>query len=252
MADQNTSLPIRTETNGDVAVKVVDKDTVSQGLAVDAAGNAEAMVHGKDPGSVDRRLRLSEQGHAAVNGIYDAANNTDPSQMGVVAHARAASPADADQIKRVTAISSGSVHAMDISLHDESGNAYSASNPLPVSLEESEGDEKHEYNSASAIAVGASSNHDYTVGAGKSLKLRQILVSASGKMKVEVQVDLDGAGAGAFATKAVAFNSTANPNINIEFAQPMPLPAGAIVRVIRTNKDLMAQDMYSTVVGVEH
>lgn len=38
MSDFNSSLPVRTENNGDVAVKIVDGTTVSQALAVDASG----------------------------------------------------------------------------------------------------------------------------------------------------------------------------------------------------------------------
>lgn len=38
MADYNSSLPIRTENNGDAAVKVVDGTVTSQALEIDAAG----------------------------------------------------------------------------------------------------------------------------------------------------------------------------------------------------------------------
>ena len=38
MSDYNSSLPIRTENNGDAAVKVVDGTTPAQALAVDASG----------------------------------------------------------------------------------------------------------------------------------------------------------------------------------------------------------------------
>lgn len=38
MADFNSSLPVRTQTNGDVVVKVVDGTTVSQALAIDSSG----------------------------------------------------------------------------------------------------------------------------------------------------------------------------------------------------------------------
>jgi hypothetical protein len=44
MADFNSSLPVRTQTNGDVAVKVVDATTVSQGLAIDASGRISAKL----------------------------------------------------------------------------------------------------------------------------------------------------------------------------------------------------------------
>lgn len=44
MADFNSSLPIRTETNGDAAVKVVDGTTPSQALNVDASGRVTTKV----------------------------------------------------------------------------------------------------------------------------------------------------------------------------------------------------------------
>lgn len=44
MSDFNSSLPVRTINNGDVAVKVVDATTVSQGLAVDASGRVSTKL----------------------------------------------------------------------------------------------------------------------------------------------------------------------------------------------------------------
>lgn len=44
MADFNSSLPIRTESNGDAAVKVVDGTTPAQALSVDAAGAVKAKL----------------------------------------------------------------------------------------------------------------------------------------------------------------------------------------------------------------
>ena len=45
MSDFNSSLPIRTEANGDVAVKVVDGTITSQALAIDAAGKVIAKLN---------------------------------------------------------------------------------------------------------------------------------------------------------------------------------------------------------------
>jgi hypothetical protein len=45
MADFNSSLPVRTETNGDVAIKLVDGTTTSQAAAVDASGNQQVLVN---------------------------------------------------------------------------------------------------------------------------------------------------------------------------------------------------------------
>ena len=38
MSDYNSSLPIRTESNGDAAVKLVDGTITSQALTIDSAG----------------------------------------------------------------------------------------------------------------------------------------------------------------------------------------------------------------------
>lgn len=250
MADQNTSLPMRTETAGDVAVKIVDHtNPTTQRMIVDSDSNAHVEVHGNDPAGVDRVLKLSEGGHANVDGVYNASTNTDPANIGIITHTRNATPGDAQQGLRVTGIQNSTVIAMDVAIRDEAGAVYSSSNPLHVQIAESEGTEVQDYNTAATIAAAASSNHDYTV-AGPFL-LSQILASASGKMKIELQIDADGAGAGGFVSKAVAFNSTANPNIDIKFERPLVLASGAIIRVIRTNKDLLSQDVYSTVVGLQ-
>lgn len=135
-------------------------------------------------------------------------------------------------------------------LKDESGNPFSSSNPLPVVLLESEGVEKNDYNTGSAIAGGANSNHDYTVTAAKTLQLTQIEAAASGKMKIEVQIE-SGVGTNTFATKFVKFNSTSDASVSISLREPISVAAGVRVRVIRTNRDNQAQDVYSTISGHE-
>ena len=45
MADYNSSLPVRTENNGDIATKIVDGTTTSQALAVDASGKIIAKLN---------------------------------------------------------------------------------------------------------------------------------------------------------------------------------------------------------------
>jgi hypothetical protein len=82
-----------------------------------------------------------------------------------------------------------------------------------------------------------------------NFELMQVEASASGKLKIEVQHTTDGL---AYSTLAVAFNSTATPNISIQLKKPFTLAgaASAAIRVIRTNRDNQAQDVYSTIVGV--
>lgn len=250
MADYNSGLPIRSEADGvdeRVHVKIVDGTTPSQRATVDTDGNVHIEVHGNDPTAADKVLRLSELGSASVDGVYHATNNTDPSNAGVIAHTRGATPADADQIKRVTAISNSTVHALDISLHDAAGAAFSDSNPLPVYVAADPGTEVQNYSTA-VVAAAGTSNHSYSVPTG-TFELLKVWAAASGKMKIEVQWSTDGS---AFTTLAVGFNSTANPNIDLLLSAPYNLAGSATssIRVIRTNADNQSQSLYSTVIGI--
>lgn len=256
MSDQHTSLPIRTESDGtDERLHSKIVDFTSPGGSDNQLQVSEKLAHVRnfavDPSGTKVQERLSEEGHTSINGLYDAVTNTDPSLIGMVAHARDAAPADSQLTERLTSIQDGggTVRALDISLHDEAGESYTKSNPLPVSLEESEGDEVHDFDEGADVAADATSEHTYTVGAGKTLQLKKILASASGKMKVELQVALDGT---TFATHAVWFNSTATPNVDMQLMDPIAVPAAGVVKLIRTNRDNQAQSLYSTISGVTY
>lgn len=260
MADQDTGLPIRTEADGtDERVHTKIVDYTDPGGTDKQVEVSEKLAHirnfGADPGATKRQKRTSEQGHDSVDGIYDVSNNTDPSNVGIVAHARGATPGDSDQTERLTAAVSGTVHALDIALHDEDGVPFSYANPLPVAPQENEGTEIHDYDAGDSIASDATSNHDYVVADGVRFTLYGVHASASGKMKVELQIG-DGAASEAFTTKAVSFNSTANPQGDVDFYR-VPIAVvgtvnGTTIRVIRTNLDNQAQNLYSTIIGVEN
>lgn len=257
MADINSALPVRSEADGAdqrVQVKVVDATSPgAQQMIVDTDSNAHVESHGNDPAGVDRVMRLSERGAITPDGLYDAANNTVPGNVGLIASQRAAVPADTDQIQRLTAIQGtalNTVHALDVSMHDENGDAFSASNPLPVTSVDSEGDEVNDYNTASAVAAAATNNHDYTVTAGKTLKLTGVNTSGSGRMKILVAIET-GVGTNVFTTKFVRFSNASELNTFIEIQESIAVAAGVRVRVARTNRDLLAQDLYSTISGHE-
>jgi hypothetical protein len=300
MADYNSSLPVRTEQNGDVVSKIADGTTPSQLLAVEADGSINVNDNGGsltvdasdldvrdlvfatdkvdvtgsevslDAGTLAALESITVQnagGGAAVN-IQDGGNSI------TVDGSVTVSATDLD-IRDLTHVSDsvkigdgtdflavnndGSINAvvtatdLDIRdldaatdsvaahLFDESGAAFSAANPLPVSIQEGAGTEINNYDTQAAVAGGASDNHDYTVPGGNDFILKRVIASASGKMKIEVQVD--------GSTVAVGFNSTATPNIELNFA-PVQVPAGDVVRVIRTNRDNQSQDVYSTIVGL--
>jgi hypothetical protein len=255
MADQNTSLPVRSQADGTderLHVKIVDgtnSPAVNQ-VEVDADNNLHTEIHGNDPTGTDRVVRTSELGALTPDGVYDVANNTVPGNVGLVASVRDAAPGDTTQTQRLTAVTNGNKRLLDVSMHDENGAAFSASNPLPVTVVDSEGTEVNDYNTGAAVAAAGSSNHDYTVTAATTLKLSSIWAAASGKMKIQVQVETAVA-SNTFTTRFVGFNSTANPNIHVPIGENISVAAGVRVRVIRTNLDNQAQDVYSTISGHE-
>lgn len=257
MADYNSGLPIRSEADGvdeKVIVKIVDGQAGgSNQMTVDSDKNAKVGVYGDNPAGADTALKLSELGHVNTDGDYDATNNSDPASNAIILHDRVASPTAADQNFRPTGVAStdgSNAYVLDVGIRDEAGNAFTTSNPLPVTLVDSEGTEVNNYLTSAAVAANASVNHDYTVTALKTLKLAQINCTASGKAKFEVQTETAVA-SGVFNTKFVQFNSTANPNCMFDVKELISVAAGVRVRVIRTNKDNQAQDLYSTISGHE-
>ena len=256
MADQDTGLPIRSEADGAderVHVKIVDgTGTAVNQMTVDSDKNAHVEAHGNDPAGIDRVIKTSEDGSTDVDGVYNASANTEPANIGVVAQERNAAASDTRQTQQITGkrgTVDTTVVSMDVSLHDEDGNAYTSNNPIPVSLEESEGDEICDYQTSATVIKNASATHDYTVSGSMTFIGDRAWISGSGKLKVEIQVQ--DPGEETFSTKWVGFNSTANPNVDIDFAKIMKVPTGDIVRLKITNLDNQPQDLYSTLVGIE-
>lgn len=131
------------------------------------------------------------------------------------------------------------------------GADVTVANPVPVVVTSTTpGTAINDYKRAIGIAAGASDNHDYTVTALKTLHLDHIESSGSGKAKMEVEVET-GVATGVFLTKWSQFNSTATPNMTIHIDNAILVAAGVRVRIVMTNKDLVAQDMYSTISGYE-
>lgn len=314
MADFNSSLPVRTELPGDVAAKIVDSTTPSQGLAVDAAGKIGVKLSDQAGTGVTSQPSGAQQ--ALDVGINVGGTQIDPRQVRALTNADVVTVEQGTDPWNVTATDldirdlsfasdkvdvSGSsvsldagtlaalesitvqngpgaaavniqdggnsitVDATDLDIRDLSattdsiaahisdatGTPFSALNPLPVTVSlDNAGDEINDHKQASAIAVGVTDDHDYVVTSGKTLILTQIEASASGKVKMVVSVET-AAGSNVFTQKFVKFNSTAEPNLTIELSSPLKVPAGARVRVSMTNRDLLAQDLYSTISGQE-
>lgn len=232
MADFGSSLPIRTESPGDAAIKIVDSTTPSQGLAVDSSGKISTKLN-DGTGNLLASLVSAPVGSEQGLIVRNIPSGTQPVS---------------GTFFQATQPVSGTVSA---NIRDAAGAAFSTLNPLPVAISADVlGDDVISYQTNSAVAAAGSSNHDYAVSAGKTLLLKQVHVSASGKAKIEVQTET-GVATGVFNTIAVLFNSTANPNMTLVFPSIKSVAAGVKVRVIRTNKDNSAQDLYSTIFGQE-
>lgn len=255
MSDIKSGLPIRSEADGldeRLHVKIVDgtNPAVNQ-MAVDSDKNAHVEMHGNDPAGIDRVQRLSEQGAVTPDGVYNATTNTKPGNVGIIAHTRSASPGDATQNKRVSSVTgANNREALDVAVTDENGAPFTVDNPLPVTFVDSEGSEINNHLASTAVAKDASVNHDYTVTAAMRLKLSQIWATASGKMKIQIAIET-GVATNVFNNVYVGFNSTSNPNILVPINENITVAAGVRVRVIRTNLDNAAQDLYSTISGHE-
>lgn len=269
MSDYNSSLPVRTQTNGDVAVKVVDGTVVSQALKVNADGSVN-ITDNAGSITVDGTVELGATtlaalesitvqngaGAAAVN-IQDGGNSitvdgtvavsnlptTVDTNYGTVGASTIRSAAQLGNATGAADFNNGAVGAQTIRTAANlavAGANVSSTNPVPVSIvDASPGTSINDYNTSSALAAGASNTHTYTsVG---NFFLNQIHAAASGKMKIVVAVNA--------VTMFVGFNSTANPCIDIPVSNPMLATAAQTVTIVRTNLDNQAQDVYSTISG---
>lgn len=107
--------------------------------------------------------------------------------------------------------------------------------------------EVHDFDTVVDAVKAVASNHDYTV-ANTTMLLKSVIVSASGNAKFEIQV---GALA-SLATVAVGFltgREGDTKQINFDPAIEVPVTSTGTVRVVRTNLENQAQDLYSTIIG---
>ena len=243
-----------------VLTKIQDGD--SPGAAGSTTQVSEKKLHvrnhSKDSDGTDREQLLSQEGHALTNGDYDGTLNKRPSSQGQILHDRkntAEDPAEADQNKRPTAVKydngvDETVVCADVAIRDEDGVPFSKDNPLPVSIEESEGDEVHEFHQTPALAKNATDIFDYNVTAGKELELEMWAISASGFMQAILQVET-GVGTGVFEDKDYLYNSTAEKADERMLKRPIKVGAGVKVRIVFENWENKTQTLQGFINGLE-
>lgn len=130
-----------------------------------------------------------------------------------------------------------------------SGNTSANAETNPIFVKEgviASGSEIHSYNTAAAVASDATSNHDYTV-ANATFFLKKVTFASSGGGKVEVQVGP----VASLVSRRVAFIPKDGGYVEMEFnpAIEVPVASTGTVRLIRTNRQGQAQDLYSSIEG---
>ena len=116
---------------------------------------------------------------------------------------------------------------------------------VPVTFTPSTRANRISYNTASAIAANASSTHTFTPSV--DFRLQDVYASASGQLKVEIQTGTTGSET----TKVVLFTSKGNLISRWQLTDELSIPTTDSVKVIRTNLDNQAMDVYSSIQGVD-
>ena len=187
-----------------------------------------------------------------IDGVYHGVNNLDPDNIGLIAHVRNATPDDTHQTNRVTSIQNSTVIALDVSMHDEAGAAYSEDNPLPVT-QVGIGDaapQVHDFQRTDDVVRNATTDHIYTVTAGKILHLLEWKIIGSGKIKGELFIET-GVATDTYTLVDVDFNSTSSPSEITEYMKEFEVAAGVRVKITLTNRDWCTFDIFSFINGYE-
>lgn len=260
MSDYNSSLPVRTQNDGDVVVKLSDATLPSQQLAISAAGEASVQVTQPLPAGSNLigKATISQGGNdasvSASNALkVDGSAVTQPISAAALPLPSGAATSALQTAGNASLASIDSKLASPMPVTGPLTDAELRATPVPVSgsfTPVTQDANVLSFKDASAIAVGATDNHDYTVTAGMTLHLKSVQGSASGKSSMIIQLESAPA-SNVFNSIYVFFNSTASPNVQVEFENAIAVPAGARVRVIMSNRDIAAQDLYSTILGYE-
>jgi hypothetical protein len=214
MSDYDTSLPVRTQNDGDVKTKLVGLTTAN--IAEVNASN-EQLVH-----DASALAKLTTINTALTTGPVPVA---------------------------ATALDIRPLVDTTDSVKVGNGSNFMGVNPdgsINVNVQSSalSSTEQHKYNSTVAGVPGTPNDTvSYTVTAGKTFIIKQWAASGSGKFKAQLSVNA--------VIVDTQFNSTSEPNVERTISSPIEVPAGQVIKVIMTNRDVANQDLYAFINGNE-
>jgi len=198
----------------------VDSTTDSQRWTIDAGGALQVDVTDQVPGVGATNLgkAVDSVGGATDTGVASLALRDDV--------LTALTPADGDYV-RLRTDSIGALWVRPI----EEGTS---------------GTEIQDYNTTSALASDTTANHD-TTAANTTFLLKSVIFSGSGSVKAEIQAGP----LASLATVAVGFLTGRQGDTQQLFFDPAVEATGTTptIRVILTNRQGSASDVYSTVIG---
>jgi len=265
MADYDSSLPVRTEADADVAVAVfdstgtnawsIDANNIGQvnlndgtnslvigsggeltvdlaaGATVDlATGAAVQITDGTDT------LAVNTDGSILIgDGTETLAINTDGSVLAQITDGTDALDINTD----------GSVNSVITDGTDTL--AINADGSINVVTDATPGTDLHVYGTTAAGVPGVANAVIDRVQSGAILYIKSFQASCSGKFKVELKTGTDGAET----TKATAFGSTSSGFVNIEFPTPIAVADGDSTLLEVTNSDKANADVYGFINGYE-
>lgn len=288
MSDYNSSLPIRTENNGDAAIRIVDGTVTSQQLTVNSDGSLNITDNGGsltiDAVDLDTRDLTFATDSVDVSGssvtatvtatdldIRDLAFATDKvdvsgSEISLDATTLAA-------LESITVQNGAGASAVNI---QDGGNSITVDGSVAVtatdldirdlthvsdSIKIGDGTDLMAVNADGSINVviadatpgTAVNDYNAATNVAASASNTHTYTSTGNFYLTQIHGSCSGKMKIVIAvngtTRFVCFNSTANPNMDIKIDNPILATTGQTVTITRTNLDNQALDVYSTISG---
>jgi len=259
MADYASSLPVRTETDGDVVVKIVDS-TGAYTWAIDSSGvGSVTFPSGTQFEVTDGTDTLAINTDGSTNTVItDGTDTLEINTDGSLLIGDGTETLAIGTNGEVTALISDGTDTLAITTAGAITSLISdGTDTLAVNTDGSinvnvvtatVGTEIHVYNTTSGgVPNTPSTVITRTTTALKTFLFKQVSAACSGKCKVEVKTGTPSSET----TKAVFFLSSSDTTHEITFAQPIEVAAGDNTLVIMTNRDNANADLYAFINGNE-